>query len=509
MKISKLLQDRLAKHLKSHSSASGTQECPDFNHADLIESNRQQVLYAQNLIESHTALVDARKTVNASIGKARKAGKDATVLIGESRQLSVGIQKTDNDIDNLLLKIVDQWVEYAEPSQSRGTANEPPTAPTTRSSYTNPALNESYSKRKSPGQFRPLASDSTPLNTAELSISNDINAEDWNTYVSSNLHATHYHQYEWQHLIRRNFRQRTHYLAAVDSKGNIVGVTAAVFMKSLVVDSCLLSTPFLIYGGPVADTPTVSKILAEQLTSVAAQYGCSSTKLRETQPREGWSCSLDKVAMVLTLPSDCETLNRDFGAKLRSQVKRANRESPVLQVGGAELINEFYTVFSRKMRDHGTPVYAKRFFEDVAATFPDSTQLAIVRLNGRTVAASFLIRYRDTVEVPWAASVREFDKLGMNMFMYHGLLEDAVKRGYHFFDFGRSTKGCETWRFKKQWGAIEHQLYWHSRIEDDQSHNLNEDAPGNLMQLAVRTWKRLPVPVANVIGPTLARQLPW
>jgi len=278
------------------------------------------------------------------------------------------------------------------------------------------------------------------------------------------------------------------------------------------VGNNMLSTPFVIYGGPIADTPAVSHLLAEHLVQLARQRGIKQIQLRETQPREGWTCHKDKLAMVLPLPQDSPTLNQALGSKLRSQVKRARKENPVFNIGGAELLNDFYGVFSQKMRDHGTPVYAQGFFKDIVHTFNDSVHIATVQLGGRCVAVAFLVRYRDTIEIPWAASLREFDTLGMNMFMYHSLLEDAIERGYRFFDFGRSTRGAQTWRFKKQWGAIEQQLYWHSRHTDVTAHSLEkEDEPsqGKLMQLAVAGWKRLPLPVANRLGPVLARQLPW
>ncbi len=160
------------------------------------------------------------------------------------------------------------------------------------------------------------------------------------------------------------------------------------------------------------------------------------------------------------------------------------------------------------MRDHGTPVYDKRLFFDISRTFSNSTSVAIVRLKGKPVAAAFMVKYRNTVEVPWAASMPNHDVLGVNMFLYHSLLQQAVSGGYRYFDFGRSTRDGSTYRFKKQWGAKPYPLSWNIKPVSDLQ-TISGDASSAKFRVAIGAWKILPVWLANRLGPPISGQLPW
>ncbi|MFK7893994.1 MAG: GNAT family N-acetyltransferase [Granulosicoccus sp.] len=526
MNIRPPLQDSLIASLGSCPVATIEQLAPDIADPAINSALREQAQALEQLLNDNNQRIESRKALNASIGKTRRAGGDIAPIIEEARQLTSVIDKNNTAIELLVSRITDQCAipdvasNDLSASNDRLTSHAYPVQPGTNSS------DKALLARQRPGQFIPYPV-STDINVNDVSIRDDIDANVWNAYVANNPNATHYHQHAWRDLLIRNFRQRTHYLAACTASGSVVGVTTAVHMESMVVGSSMLSTPFLIYGGPIVDTPAISTLMADHLYEVAQQGSCKQIQLRETHTRDGWQCDMNKVSMVLALPSDLQTLNKRFGSKLRSQVKRATREQPTITIGGADLVPDFYKVFSRKMRDHGTPVYARRFFEDIVETFPDSTRVVVVHLNGKPAAAALLINYRDTIEVPWAASHRRYDRLGINMFMYHQLLEHAVDNGFDYFDFGRSTLDSETWRFKRQWGATEQQLYWHSRpmnmesstvhtatgnsSEDEMSKDsaTDEESTGLAMRLAVGAWKHLPVPVANALGPILARQLPW
>src|SRR5690606_17395919 len=112
------------------------------------------------------------------------------------------------------------------------------------------------------------------------------------------------------------------------------------------------------------------------------------------------------------------------------------------------------------MRDLGTPVYGRKLFEAILGLWSEA-ELLVARLDGKPVGGAFLIRHRDTMEIPWASTVREVNRLGVNMLMYWHALTHAIELGCRFFDFGRSSKDSGTYRFKRQWGAVPAQHYWH------------------------------------------------
>jgi len=160
-----------------------------------------------------------------------------------------------------------------------------------------------------------------------------------------------------------------------------------------------------------------------------------------------------------------------FGSKLRSQIKRAERESYDVIAGGSERVTDFYPVFAEVMRDLGTPVYPRRFFDELARQLPEFCTILAIRREGRPVAAAFLVGDRGTLEIPWAGTITTEKPKATNMLLYAEVLKLAVDRGYATFDFGRSTLDSGPYRFKRQWGAEPVQLHWAVWPEETNSDN--------------------------------------
>jgi FemAB-related protein (PEP-CTERM system-associated) len=159
------------------------------------------------------------------------------------------------------------------------------------------------------------------------------------------------------------------------------------------------------------------------------------------------------------------------------------------------------------MRDLGTPVYTRALFEEVLRTFPGRAHLIVVRLKGEPIAAGLTFRTREMVEIPWASSIRDFNSLCPNHLLYWHALETAVTDGATIFDFGRSTPGEGTFKFKEQWGAEPVALHWEYWLASGDQ--LPDASPKNpKFKLMIETWKRLPLWVANAIGPRVVRDIP-
>ena len=211
--------------------------------------------------------------------------------------------------------------------------------------------------------------------------------------------------------------------------------------------------------------------------------------------------------MRLRLAATTDEQFAAFSGKLRAQVRRPTKDGFSARMGGVELLDEFYRVFSVNMRDLGTPVYPKRFFANMLGVWCAAARLIVVERGGEVAAAGFLVRDRDSVEIPWASSLREFNRYGVNMLLYWEAIRYAIASGAAWFDFGRSSQDSGTYRFKAQWGAEPLQLHWHYHC--GVSGHLPNLTPGNRnYRLALAVWRKLPVAVSNRIGPWLARGLP-
>jgi FemAB-related protein (PEP-CTERM system-associated) len=281
--------------------------------------------------------------------------------------------------------------------------------------------------------------------------------------------------------------------------------------RSWLLGNFATSLAFFNYGGALAADPLVAQQLMNRAEEAAGALGCRYLEFRDVQPRSGeWTRRTDKVTLRLELPDTVEALSKRLGSKLRSQVKRTEREMVQCRTGSTALLDDFYAVFAENMRDLGTPVYPKRFFATILERFEQYCQLAIIESRGEPWAAAFLVFWRDHAEVPWASCRPHAKPLGANMKLYWELLSHAIARGCTSFDFGRSTVDSGTYRFKRQWGAEPVPLYWYrwERHGSGQGTSANEER-GKAMQLATAIWQRLPLRIANTLGPLISGFLPW
>jgi FemAB-related protein (PEP-CTERM system-associated) len=336
----------------------------------------------------------------------------------------------------------------------------------------------------------------------------DGDAGRWDAFVNEHPAASPYHRAAWDALFRGLFGHETAYLIAEDSAGRVRGVLPIVRLKSLLFGNFAISVPYFNYGGPLADSPESLRVLVDAGAEQAHRWHCSHLELRCVEPLgDRLAVRTNKVCMLLDLARTPAEQLQALGSKLRAQIKRPQRDGAQATVGGEELLPDFYDVFARNMRDLGTPVYGADFFRAVYRLLEKDAALAVVRIGSRAVAAGFLIAFRDSLQIPWASSLREFNRSGVNMLLYWEALQHAIARGCRVFDFGRSTPGSGTYRFKEQWGAQPRQLYWNYWTATQRPPR--DLSPANpRFQLAVRIWRCLPLALTNRIGPHIVRSLP-
>jgi serine/alanine adding enzyme len=330
---------------------------------------------------------------------------------------------------------------------------------------------------------------------------------DWDDYVRRAESAELYHDYRWRLLIEGLFGHESVYLIARDATG-VRGVLPLIRLRSRLFGDFMVSMPYLNYGGVLADSPAAQRALLDAAKRTGAELGVDHIELRHRNVTElDWPARDDKVAMLLELPASDEALWDSFKPKLRSQIRRPQKEGAVARRGGGELVGDFYDVFARNMRDLGTPVYPRRFFEAIVATFEAEASVFVVDLRGKSVAAGLVLAHRDVLEIPWASSLRAANQTGVNMLLYWEALREGIARGCRRFDFGRSTRASGTYRFKLQWGARAQPLRWHYWLARGGA--LPQLSPSNpKYQVAIALWRRLPLPVANLLGPRIVRNLP-
>lgn len=331
--------------------------------------------------------------------------------------------------------------------------------------------------------------------------------EAWDGYVTSHVRGSHWHLSGWRQVFERAYGHRSHYLLARGRDGRVTGVLPLVHVRSPLFGSSLVSVPFLDGGGVCADRPDVATRLGDEAQSLARRLGVDALELRHGEPSGlGLPRVGAKVTCVLPLANGADETWRQLDAKVRNQVRKALSSGLTAVWGGLESLDEFYRVFAVNMRDLGSPVHARKLFAALLEEFAESARLVLVRQGSRTVAGGVCLTFRDTLLVPWASALREARALCPNNLLYWEVIRWGSEKGFRALDFGRSSPGSGTHRFKRQWGARDKSLAW-ERVQRQGTRGGAVDAEDGAYGWAARVWRRLPVRVATGVGPWLRGQL--
>ncbi len=329
---------------------------------------------------------------------------------------------------------------------------------------------------------------------------------EWDNFVRAQPGWTHFHLHGWKRVVERVFGHECLYLVQRDNQEIISGVLPLVRVKSRIFGHFLVSMPFVNYGGPLGTQGAVGR-LADHAAELTRDSGATLLELRSrTELGIPLEVSHRKITVLLDLPSgDAGSLWSGFKPKLRSQIRRPQKEGVEVRFG-LDRVDDFFAVFSRHMRDLGTPTQPRRLFEQIAEVFPASTWLGCAYLKGKPVAAGCGFQWGDELEITWAASLVEYNKIAPNMLLYWSFMERAIEQGLGIFNFGRCTPGSGTHRFKRQWGSRDLPLWWYQQQRGGKTSTPSPDDAR--YSWGPRIWKHLPLPIANATGPRIVRYIP-
>lgn len=328
----------------------------------------------------------------------------------------------------------------------------------------------------------------------------------WDRFVEACPDATVYHLSPWRGVFERAFGHRAVY--AMARRGSrVTGVLPLIVFETRLFGRFAVSLPFVNYGGVLAADHGTREALLARAVRLAGERRLSHVELRHTgRQLPGLPARQHKVAMRLSLPDAADELWGRLDRKARNQVRKAEKSGLGVATGGAEHLDAFYRVFAENMRDLGTPVYGRSFFRQILDALPDAARIHLVSLGEAPVAAGLTIGWRGAIEVPWASSLRAHRDRCPNNLLYWHMLRHAIASGHAVFDFGRSSPGSGTFQFKRQWGAEPTPLYWEYWLRGG---DLPDQSPANpKFRIAIAAWQRLPLWIANRLGPPIVRQIP-
>lgn len=330
-------------------------------------------------------------------------------------------------------------------------------------------------------------------------------ATEWDDFVRAQPGWTAFHLYAWKPLIEAVFGHECIYLEARDGSGALRGVLPLVRVRSALFGHYLVSMPFVNYGGPLGTIEAVRELVARS-SELATRDRVKLLELRSRGPLEiDLPVSHRKITVVLDLPADVPALSKALGSKLRSQIKKPEKEG-ITVAFGPDQVEPFYQVFAHHMRDLGTPTMPRRLFESIQRAFGEQAWFGCAYLNGQPIACGAGFEWGGEFEMTWASSLYAFNRLSPNMLLYWGFMQRAVERKLTLFNFGRCSPEGNTHRFKRQWGSRDEQLWWYQQGAGDGAKTPSPD--DGAFAWGPRLWRYLPLPIAGVLGPRIVRYIP-
>ncbi|MFZ5979894.1 MAG: FemAB family XrtA/PEP-CTERM system-associated protein [Candidatus Zixiibacteriota bacterium] len=329
----------------------------------------------------------------------------------------------------------------------------------------------------------------------------------WSEYVQNSPRATVAHQIGWREVMKTGLGHKPYYWLAFDGE-RVTGILPSFLVTTWWRAKYLVSLPWIDYGGILADNRETAEKLLERARAQTEALKADFLELRSMEDdRMNLALRQDKATFLMPLNKDPEIIWKAFDAKLRNQIRKSEKSELTIEFAGLEGLDRFYKVFCHNMRDLGTPVWGRKFFEAVLTEFPDKAWLALVNKDGATIAGGLVLAFKDRLYVPSASAYRHSLQYCPNHALYWSVIKYACENGYAIFDFGRSSYDANTFKFKKQWTSPPTPLTWQYHL------NLIDNVPGinpanPKYRMFINVWRRLPLPVANFLGPKVIQNFP-
>ena len=329
----------------------------------------------------------------------------------------------------------------------------------------------------------------------------------WDEFVAHNDTATFFHQIAWKKLVEKCYKFKPIYLMAKDG-GEIKGILPLFMIKNIFLGIRLISVPFSTVGGVCANSPIATHQLIKKAIELTQALGCDYLELRHLYEENirNLVTKSNYFTFQLQLSPDPENVWRNLNKTNRKKIRRA-RNNNLHVILESKDFETFYRIYSQGQRNLGTPIQDYKWLKNLFFDFPDNHFIAMAEHNEKTVATLFWRRFKNSISGVLAYSLEEHRHLYPYHLILWELIEKACRNGYEWYDFGRSVKSSGTYFFKTTWRPENIKLNYQYYL--NKSRNIPDTSQKNpKRQLFSKLWKRLPVSVANTLGPRIRKYFP-
>lgn len=348
-------------------------------------------------------------------------------------------------------------------------------------------------------------SDAASLRVQRLDSGNPAQVAQWEAFVERCTDATFFHRAGWQTIIRDVFRHETHFLYA-EQGGEVLGVLPLARVHSRLFGHSLTGLPFTVYGGVAAIDEAAAQALETEAQRIAQAAGVDHLELRHVRRRHtDWPMQdLYVTFRKSILPTEEENMLA-IPRKQRAMVRKGIKNALTSAIDPN--VDRFFALYADNVHRHGTPAMPKRYFQKLMEVFGrDCEVLTVCSAEGQPLSSVLSFYFRDEVLPYYAGDDEAARDLAANDFKYWELMRRACVRGLKVFDYGRSKVGTGPYAFKKNWGFEPTPLHYEYRLYKRES--IPQNNPSNAKyKLLIATWRRMPIGLANWLGPFIVRNL--
>jgi len=332
-------------------------------------------------------------------------------------------------------------------------------------------------------------------------------SQKWDDYVGRHPKATVYHLSPWGRAVCRSMKHDFYYIY-VEDEDEICAVIPLIHVKSRLFGNSLISMAFATNGGPLYNNKEALDLLDEACRELAKKLDVDCLECRNLdQVHEDWPVKKDMYSTFRkTLSSDNDENMLAIPRKQRAMVRKGINFG--LKAVIDDLPDRLFSMYSQSVRNLGTPVFPKSLFYYLKEEFGNNCEILTVETpEGKAISSVMTFYFKEETVPYYGGGTMEARAFAANDFMYWSLMARAVsEKNCTIFDFGRSKNDTGAFRFKKNWGFVPKALNYEFILND--GHDIPDINPLNpKYQLMIKTWKKLPLPLANFIGPLISRSL--
>lgn len=353
-----------------------------------------------------------------------------------------------------------------------------------------------------------MSSNTTPKTNDAIKQLTSSAFSQWDNYVKNHQQGSFFHLSGWQQVISKSFSHDCYFLY-IELAGSIAGVLPLVEVNSKLFGHALISTPFCVYGGAIADTPELVRQLEQEACLLAEKLSVDYLELRYQEKQE--STLLLKQAhstFGCELAEDNEKILASIKKKQRAVIRHSIKNELNFSLeSGKKNLNDFYHLLSTSYRNLGTPIFSEIYFENLVGVFGDQVDIALIKSKDDQLSSAVMNFYFNEQVLPYYGGGNDSARgLKSADYMYYQVMCSAREKGYRWYDFGRSKNNSGPYKYKKNWGMEAKSLYYYYHLVNaTELPNLSPNNPK--YKLFIALWKKLPLKTSQIVGPFLSKFL--